>query len=122
MITLVEEKVILLKTNSFGDLVRLASSTIIPHQITTYLIKFKHKGKIVIGLLGVFRDYYKHYGLPIFYYYSFESNDPVVAEANYVIVYTGEDRYELSKSPKPGISIPIISLAEKPVFIPDEIS
>ncbi|MEM0000038.1 MAG: hypothetical protein QXH02_00325 [Desulfurococcaceae archaeon] len=117
-----DEKVILLKTGSFGDLVRLAASTIIPHQVMTYLIKFKHRDKVIIGLLGVFRDYYKYYGLPIFYYYSFDSNDPVAVDANYIVIYTGEDRYELSKNPKPGISIPIVTLAEKPAFIPDEIS
>jgi hypothetical protein len=118
---MIEEKVVLLKTASFYDLVRLASATIIPHQVMTYLIKFKYKGRIVIGILGVFRDYYKQYGLPVFYYYTFDGNDVQASEANYVIVYTGEDRFELSKNPKPGVSIPIISLAEKPVFIPDDI-
>ncbi len=121
MNSVIEEKVVLLKTASFYDLVRLASATIIPHQVMTYLIKFKYKGRIVIGILGVFRDYYKQYGLPVFYYYTFDGNDAQASEANYVIVYTGEDRFELSKNPKPGVSIPIISLAEKPVFIPDDI-
>lgn len=118
---MIEEKVLLLKTASFADLVRLAAVTIIPHQVMTYLIKFKYRNKVVMGLLGVFRDYYKQYGLPIFYYYTFDPGDPHVEEANYVIVYTGEDKYELSKNPKPGVSIPIITLAEKPEFIPSEI-
>lgn len=118
---LIKEKVIPLKTASFNDLIRLASASIIPHQIMTYLIKFKHRGKIVIGILGVFRDYYKHYGLPVFYYYTFDENDLQVAESNYIILYTGEDKFEFSKNPKPGVSIPIISLAEKPVFIPDDL-
>lgn len=117
---MIEEKVLLLRTASFADLVRLAAVTVIPHQVMTYLIKFKHGNKIVVGLLGVFRDYYKQYGLPIFYYYTFDSSDHNVAEANYVIIYTGEDRYELSKNPKPGVSIPIITLAEKPAFLPEE--
>ncbi|MEM2025351.1 MAG: hypothetical protein QXW94_03585, partial [Desulfurococcaceae archaeon] len=77
--------------------------------------------KIILGLLGVFRDYYKHYGLPIFYYYSFKDDDPQISGANYVVVYTGEEKYELTKGPKPGISIPIVTLAEKPEFIPDDI-
>lgn len=119
---MVEEKVILLKTASFNDLVRLASATIIPHQVMTYLLKFRYRDKIIIGLLGVFRDYYKHYGIPIFYYYSFDADNEVVREANYVVVYTGEEKYEFSKNPKPGISLPIITLAEKPAFIPDDIS
>lgn len=118
---LIKERVIPLKTASFNDLVRLASASIIPHQVMTYLIKFKHEGRIVIGILGVFRDYYKHYGLPVFYYYTFSENDSQIAEANYVVVYTGEDKFEFSKNPKPGVSIPIISLAEKPIFIPGDL-
>ncbi|MEM0199197.1 MAG: hypothetical protein QXJ16_01110 [Desulfurococcaceae archaeon] len=118
---MIEEKVILVKTATFADLIRLAVSTMIPHQFVAYLIKFKHKDKIVVGLLGIFRDYYKYYGVPIFYYYSFDAGDKLVDEANYVVVYTGEEKYELSKHPKPGSSIPIITLAEKPAFIPDDI-
>ncbi|MEM1628234.1 MAG: hypothetical protein QXP02_06060 [Desulfurococcaceae archaeon] len=116
-----DEKVIPIKTSSFNDLVRLAASTMIPHQLTTYMIKFKHKDKIVIGLLGVFRDYYKYYGIPVFYYYTFDSNDIAVIEANYVILHTDRDGFELSKNPKPGITIPLINLAERPMFIPDDI-
>jgi hypothetical protein len=46
----------------------------------------------------------------------------MVLDANYVIVYTGEEKYEFSKNPKPGVSLPIITLAEKPSFIPDELT
>lgn len=115
------EKVVPIKTASLNDLVRLATSTMIPHQFIAYLIKFKHKNKIIMGLLGVFRDYYKYYGIPIFYYYSFDRSDKAAEEANYIIVYSGEEKFELSKYPKPGASIPIITLAEKPDFIPDDI-
>lgn len=121
MLEVLEEKAILIKTASFADLVRLAVSTMIPHQFITYFIKFKHRDKIIVGLLGVFRDYYKYYGVPIFYYYSFSNDDKQVEEANYIIIYTGEEKFELSKNPKPGSSIPIITLAEKPAFIPEEI-
>lgn len=118
---MVEEKVVLLKTATFNDLIRLALSTVVPHQLSTYLIRFKHRNKVIVGLLGVFRDYYKHYGLPIFYYYSFNEDDQQINAANYIVVYTGEEKYELSRAPKPGISIPIVTLAEKPAFIPDDI-
>jgi len=119
---MVEEKVIPIKTQSFSDLIRLAASTMIPHQVITYLIKFKHKNKVVVGLLGVFRDYYKYYGLPIFYYYSFdETTSPEILGANYIILHSGEEKFEFSKQPKPGISIPIVTLLEKPEFIPDDI-
>jgi hypothetical protein len=118
----IEDKVLPIKTASFNDLVRLAVSTSIPTQATAYFLKFKHKDKIVIGILGVFRDYYRQYGLPVFYYYTFDVNNIQVVEANYVIVSTGEERYEFSKTPKPGLSLPIITLAEKPPIIPDDIT
>jgi hypothetical protein len=121
-VVVIEEKVVPIKTQSLADLVRLTASTIMPTHGVTYLIKFKYKNKVVLGLLGVFRDYYKYYGIPIFYYYSFdESQNPELLSANYIVLYSGEERFEFSKHPKPGISIPIISLVEKPAFIPDEI-
>jgi len=117
----IEEKTLPIKTATFNDLIRLAISTALPPQATAYLLKFKHNGKIIIGILGVFRDYYKHYGLPIFYYYSFDESDRNVQEANYVIISTGEEKFEFSKNPKPSVSLPIITLARKPEIIPDEL-
>ncbi|WP_448578601.1 hypothetical protein [Thermosphaera sp.] len=114
-----EEKVLPVKVNSINDLVRLAVSTVTP-QALTYIVKFRVKEKIVIGILGVFRDYYKYYGLPLFYYYIVDPTEhPTLSEANYVVVSTGEERFEFTKQPKPGVSIPIIALSEKPSFIPD---
>jgi hypothetical protein len=119
---MIEEKVVPIKTQSLADLIRLTASTIIPSHGVTYLIKFNYKNKVVLGLLGVFRDYYKYYGIPIFYYYSFdESTGSEVTGANYVILYSGEERFEFSKHPRPGISVPIVTLVEKPAFIPDDI-
>ncbi|MGB9827634.1 MAG: hypothetical protein ACPLSM_03865 [Thermosphaera sp.] len=114
-----EEKVLPVKVNSINDLVRLAVSTVTP-QALTYIIRFRLKDKIVIGILGVFRDYYKYYGLPLFYYYIVNpAEQPMLSEANYVVVSTSEERFEFAKQPKPGVSIPIIGLSEKPPFIPD---
>jgi len=114
-----EEKVLPVKLNSINDLVRLAVSTITP-QALTYIIRFWVDNKIVIGILGVFRDYYKYYGLPLFYYYTVNpAEHPALVEANYVVVSTSEERFEFTKQPKPGVSIPIIGLSEKPPFIPD---
>lgn len=113
------EKAVPIKLASLNDLVRLATSTMIPHQFNTYIIKFKHREKTYLGMLGVFRDYYKYYGIPVFYYYSTDTEG--IEEANYIIVSTSDEKIEFSKNPRPGIAIPIISLAEKPVFLPDDI-
>lgn len=113
------EKVVVVKMNSLEDLVRLATALSAP-QMTTYLIRFLDKDKMVIGLLGVFRDYYKYYGIPVFYYYVLEG-DVVesVKDANYIIISIDEDKIEFSRKPKPGLSIPLITLAEKPDIIPE---
>ncbi len=113
------EKVMVLKLNSLNDLVRLSVVLSSP-QMPMYVIKFKHNGKLYLGLLGVFRDYYKYYGIPIFYYYSLEP-EPRIEEANYIIVSSDSEKFEFSKTLKPGLSIPLINLAEKPFFIPDNI-
>jgi len=49
----IEEKTLPIKTATFNDLIRLAISTALPPQATAYLLKFKHNGKIIIGILGV---------------------------------------------------------------------
>ncbi|MFN4046599.1 MAG: hypothetical protein ACK4H7_04585 [Acidilobaceae archaeon] len=116
----IAEKALTLRVSSLNDLVRLAVSMAIPSQLTPYLLKFRYNGKIILGLLGVFRDYYKYYGVPVFYYFSVNEDDRQVLEANYIIASTGEERIELSKNPRPGVLIPLIELAEKPPFLPNE--
>lgn len=115
------EKVLAIKLNSLEDLVRLATSLSVS-QMTTYILKFTHNDKLYLGLLGVFRDYYKYYGVPIFYYIVLDSSEKDKAiDAKYIIVSTDKDVVEFSKIPKPGLSIPLITLAQKPIFIPDDI-
>ncbi len=115
------ERVIMVKLSSLSDLVRLATSLSLP-QMTSYILKFKYKGKLYLGILGVFRDYYKYYGLPIFYYYALEGEEAKkVEEANYIVLTSDSEVIEFSKNAKPGRSIPLIGLAEKPVFLPDTI-
>ncbi|ABN70215.1 hypothetical protein Smar_1119 [Staphylothermus marinus F1] len=113
------EKVIPIKLNSLNDLVRLAA-TISSPQAMMYILKFKYRNKLVLGVLGVFRDYYKLYGLPMFYYYTLEKEDAEkVIDKNYIIITSDNEKIEFSKHPKPGLSIPMITLAEKPLFIPE---
>lgn len=113
------EKVIPIKIGKLNDLVRLATSISTP-QSMLYILKFREDNRIVLGILGVFRDYYKYYGLPIFYYYVVEGKEAGrIKEANYIVFSTSDERIEFSKYPKPGLSIPMITLAEKPSFIPE---
>ena len=113
------EKVIPIKMASLADLVRLAMSISTP-QTTTYVIKYSDGDKVVLGILGIFRDYYKYYGIPIFYYYTSSGEEAgKIVDANYIVVSTNGEKFEFSKNPKPGLSIPIIGLSEKPPFIPD---
>ncbi|MEM0380512.1 MAG: hypothetical protein QXX35_02775 [Desulfurococcaceae archaeon] len=115
------ERALAIKMNSLEDLVRLATSLSIS-QMTTYILKFLYNNKLYLGLLGVFRDYYKYYGIPIFYYTVLEGDEKEKAiDAKYIIVSTDKDVVEFSKTPKPGLSIPLITLAQKPLFIPDDI-
>ncbi|WP_440059948.1 hypothetical protein ACSU1N_01990 [Thermogladius sp. 4427co] len=113
------DKVVPVKLRSLSDLVRLAAAISIP-QGSSYILRFDSGNKIILGILGVFRDYYKYYGVPIFYYYVVEENEASsLQDANYVIASLSEDRFEFSKNPKPGVTIPIIRLAEKPFFFPE---
>ena len=115
------EKVITIKLNSLPDLVRLATSLSLP-QMTSYILKFKHNDKLYLGILGIFRDYYKYYGIPIFYYYVLEGEKAEeVEKSNYIVFSADTETIEFSKTAKPGRSIPLIGLAEKPVFLPDDI-
>ncbi|ADI32440.1 hypothetical protein [Staphylothermus hellenicus] len=113
------EKVIPIKLNSLNDLVRLAA-TISSPQTTMYILRFKYKNKLVLGVLGVFRDYYKLYGLPMFYYYILKKEDAEkIIDKSYIIISSNNEKIEFSKHPKPGLSIPMITLAKKPLFIPE---
>ncbi len=112
-------KVLTIRVGSLKDLVRLAMTYATPSQ-TIFLLKFYEGDKLVVGLLGLFRDYYKFYGLPILYYHICSDDEKEkVVNANYIIASTSDgERIEFSKTPKPGMSIPLITFAEKPPIIP----
>lgn len=112
------KKVLPIRVSSLRDLVRLAMTYTSSGQ-SIFLLKFKESGKIIIGMLGLFRDYYKLYGLPVLYYHVCTSEEEEkIREANYIIVSTNDERLEYSKTPRPGISLPLINLVEKPPIIP----
>lgn len=112
-------KVMPVRVSSLKDLVRLTMTYTSSGQ-TIFLIKFFDKDKLVIGMLGLFRDYYKLYGLPILYYHVCDDRErEKILNANYIIISSTDESLEFSKTPRPGLSIPVISLAEKPSIIPD---
>ncbi len=114
------EKMIPVKVESLLDLVKMAAILSVPHG-AAYIIRFKQdNGKIVLGALSLLKDYYKYYGLPVFYYVVLSGEQAREAgEARYIILATDTDTISFSKEPRPGRSIPIITWSEKPVFIPE---
>jgi len=103
-----------LKVASLRDLARFAAS-LASMGSSVYVIHFAHGGKHIYGFLTVYRDYYKYYGVPIFYY--FESDEEL--QGSYILVKLNErERVEIGDSARPGwIHIPIVTLGEKPDFI-----
>ncbi len=114
------ERTIKIRVKSINDLARMAASSIAFGQ-PTYILRFhdRRNNTVVYGILAVFRDYYKLYGIPLFYYYE-DSKGEVPMNANYVLVKTesNEERIELSRGSKPGyVVIPIINLEHPPKFL-----
>jgi len=106
------------RVKDFNDLARMAASSIAFGQ-PTYIIRYENKDKRVYGILAVFRDYFKLYGIPLFYYY-IDTEGKIPSDTNYVLVKTDAngEHIELSKGTKPGyIAIPIINLKELPSFL-----
>lgn len=115
------KEIIPIKVRSLKDLARLAASAIMMGQ-TAYILKYREDKKMVFGFLAVFRDFYNYYGIPLLYYYVEEYKESL--DGNFILVKTDEvgERVEISKGgSRPGwISIPLVTLAEKPIFFPKE--
>jgi len=110
-----EEKAVGVKLRSIADLARLASS-MAGMGSGIYIVHFTHEGKHYYGLLVTFRDYYKYYGIPIFYYV--ERGEPL--RGRYLLIKVDEsgEKVEESGGSRSGwICLPIVDLAEKPSFI-----
>ncbi len=117
-----DEKLIPVRVTSINDLARIAA-TIISLGQPAYLVKFNGDGnKRIYAIIAVLRDYYKYYGLPMIYYFIDESGR--LGEGNYLLVKVDDqgEHVEVSKGTRPGwVPIPIIELAEKPPFFPEEL-
>ncbi len=110
-------KAVKIRLKSVRDLVRLAASSIALGQ-PTYILRYEVNGKIVYGVMAVFRDFYKLYGIPLLYYV--EGADEVPEDANYALLRSNdvEERIEFSKGAKAGyVIIPIINVTEPPEFL-----
>ncbi|GAB6148270.1 hypothetical protein [Stetteria hydrogenophila] len=118
------EKAVAVRVSSLADLARLA---IVPaaRYIVMPVYRFKWNGRVIYMVHMSFKDYYKKYGIPLIYYYSRSAEEDEPEEkAKYILIKvddTGE-RVEISNSTKTGyVSIPIVNLAEKPAFVPDDL-
>ena len=110
-----EKKAVGVRLDTLADLIRLASS-MVSMGSRVYIVHFAHNSRHYYGLLVTFRDYYKYYGVPLFYYV--ELDRPL--KGNYVLLRADEagERVEEGRGPRTGwISIPVINLADKPDFL-----
>ena len=116
------EKLVPVRVSRVNDLARMAASIAMLGQ-STYLVRFKlGDGRVVYGLIALLRDYYDLYGLPILYYAVVEPGSH--EGKNYLLVKIDEqgEHIEFGDGARPGwVSIPIVNLAEKPSFFPDEL-
>jgi len=111
-------KVIGIRVVSIRDIARFAVSLASLGQ-APYIIKFRKKNKTVYGLLAVFRDFYKFYGLPLLYYYVAEESEEERGK-HYILVKNDEtgEKIEFSKGTRPGwIAVPIMELKTVPSFL-----
>lgn len=116
------ERLVPVRVDSLKDLARIAASIVTLGQ-PAYLVRFPSRnGGKVYGIIAVLRDYYKLYGLPMLYYYL--DSDNKLGDGNYLLVKVDDqgEHIEVSRGTRPGwVAIPIINLAEKPPFFPEDI-
>lgn len=111
----IEEKVVCIKLESIADLARLASS-MATMTSSVYIVHFIHEKKHYYGIFATFRDYYKYYGIPIFYFVV--QNEPLKGKYLTIKVDEGGERVETLPGIRAGwICFPIVSLERKPDFI-----
>ncbi len=105
-------KALKVKLESLEDLARFASSTATMGH-TTYIVHYEEDDKHIYGVFIVYRDYFRLYGLPMFYYVKLDKK----LEGKYILLKADErgERIISGDGPRPGwITIPIVNLKEKP--------
>jgi len=111
-------KAVKVRVKSINDLVRMAASSIAMGQ-PTYILRYERDGETLYGIMAVFRDFYKYYGVPLFYYVV-DNSGSVPKDANYALLRSSdsEERIEFSKAAKTGyVIVPIINVTEMPNFL-----
>lgn len=104
-----------IRVNSLNDLARFMASAASFGQ-PVYALCFEHNNLNYIGVIAIYRDYYKWYGIPVFYYH--ESEIPI--NGSYILVRSEEigEMVRISSGIQPGwITIPIVKLKSKPNFL-----
>ncbi len=107
------------RVQDLPDLVRLATS-LAGRMVVMPVYRYKSGGKAIYFLQMMYKDYYRCYGLPVIYYYVTEGEDK---DPKYIIVRTDEtgEKIEVTDRVRPGwLVVPVINLAEKPVYVPVE--
>lgn len=110
------------RVESLEDLVRLASS-LASRMVVMPIYRYRIEGGAVYFLQMMYKDYYRCHGLPVIYYYVSKDAERESKSAKYIIARADEsgERVELTDRVRPGwIAVPIINLAEKPVYVPVE--
>ncbi|HDJ89933.1 MAG TPA: cren protein, partial [Thermoprotei archaeon] len=74
------EKCIGLRLETINDLARFASTLMtIGHGV--YIAHFYRDGKHLYGIFTLYRDYFKYYGVPLFYYIELKEK----LDGNYIL-------------------------------------
>lgn len=98
------------------DLCRLAASIMSLGQ-PIYLVRMRKEEEAVLGVLAVYRDYFRYYGIPIFYYT--QCSGPCL-DKRYVSFKLDEigERIEFTDKSVPGtVMIPIVEFESMPEML-----
>ena len=107
-----------IKLKTSRDLVRLAASSAASGQ-SIFILRIKSENRIIYGVLAVFRDFFKLYGVPLLYYFIDEAGE-IPENANYASIKVDgkTEDIKFGQGAEAGyLSIPIINLGSPPEFL-----
>ncbi|MGC9071101.1 MAG: hypothetical protein ACP5HK_00160 [Acidilobus sp.] len=113
------EKAQIVEVSSLADLARLAV-TMLSFAVIMPIYRYLENYNEVYFVQTTYRDYFRFYGVPIVYLYRAKLTDNS-EKVKYVLIKVDEtgEKVEVGDRTKPGwTSIPIITLKEKPSFLP----
>jgi len=113
-------RAVMVSVSSIQDLARLAYS-MASRFLVMPIYRYKDRGMVYYFIQASYKDYYRHYGIPVIYYYSRPVNEDVDDNrAKYIVAKADEtgEHIEITGRTRHGFTIiPIINLKEKPPFI-----